>query len=104
VRPEIEIARREWEEAHAALERETRDRARYERLLEQVEAVVAELRKRVGQTFTLGELAEAYRDAERWTRDAVAEHAPSPGWPRDLALVTGAAFHLYVRGAVDYEP
>lgn len=104
MRPEIEIARREWEEAHAALERETPDRARYERLLEQVEAVVAELRKRVGQTFTLGELAEAYRDAERWTRDAIVEHAPGPGWPRDLALVTGAAFHQYVRGAVDYEP
>lgn len=104
VSPPLEIARREWEEAHAALERESRDRARYERLLEQVEVVMAELRKRVGQTFTLEELASAYGDAERWARDAVVERAAFPGWARDLALVAGAAFHGYARGAVDYVP
>ena len=61
-----------------------------------------ELRKRVGQTFTLAELAAAYGDAERWAREAVEERAPSPGWPRDLALVLAAAFHAYQRGATDY--
>ena len=100
----VEIARREWEDAHAALERASRDRRRYERLLEQMEVVTVELRKRVGQTFTLRDLADAYADADRWSRDAVGEHAPAPGWPRDLALVQGAAFHLYARGALDYEP
>jgi hypothetical protein len=100
----VEIARREWEEAHAALERTAVDRMRYERLLGQVEVVGAELRKRVGQTFTLRELAAAYAEADRWSRDAVAELAPAPGWPRDLAVVEGAAFHLYARGALDYEP
>jgi hypothetical protein len=104
VSPEIEIARREWEEAYAQLEREARDRTRYERLLEQVEVLVAELRRRVGQTFTLGELARVYAEADRWSRDAVSEHAPAPGWPRTLAVVQGAAFHLYARGALDYEP
>jgi len=99
-----EIARAEWEEAHAGLEREARDRTRYERLLGQVEVVTAELRKRVGQTFTVAELVTAYEDAERWARDAVAEAAPASGWARDLSLVTGAAFHQYARGAVDYEP
>lgn len=100
----LELARREWEEASAALEREARDRTRYERLLQQVEVVVAELRRRVGQTFTLAELAAAYADADRWARHAVSEHAPWPGWARDLALVSGAAFHVYARGAVDYDP
>jgi hypothetical protein len=104
VSPPLEIARREWEEAQSALERESRERARYERLLAQVEVVVAELRKRVGQTFTLAELVAAYADSDRWVRDAVAEHAPSPGWARDLTLVSGAAFHAYARGAVDYDP
>jgi hypothetical protein len=67
-----------------------------------VELVTNELRKRVGQTYTLAELAAAYGDAERWARELVEERAPSPGWPRDLALVLAAAFHAYQRGAVDY--
>jgi hypothetical protein len=63
-----------------------------------------ELRKRVGATFTLAELAEAYRTSEAWARHVVSERAPAPGWPRTLAMVEGAAFHLYSRGAVDYKP
>ena len=50
----------------SALERERGDTGRYERLLEQVEIVTDELRRRVGQTYSLGELALVYRDAERW--------------------------------------
>jgi len=96
------LVRQEWEDAHRRLEAERSDRARYVRLVEQIEIVTDELRRRVGQTYTLDELAAAYRDAERWAREAVAEHAPSPGWPRDLALVLAAAFHAYQRGAVDY--
>jgi hypothetical protein len=100
----IDIARREWEDGHAALEAARHDRARYERLLPLVEVVLAELRKRVGQTFTLAELARAYTDADRWAREAVADAKPPRGWPRELALVTGAAFYAYARGAVDYRP
>ena len=97
-------ARQEWEESHRRLEVVAGDRVRYERLLEQVEAVTAELRRRVGQTFTLDDLARAYVDADRWSRDAVAATDPPPGWPRTLAVVEGAAFHVYARGAIDYEP
>ena len=96
------LVRQEWEEGHRRLEAERAQRARYERLLEQVEVVTDELRRRVGQTYTLDELAAAYRDAERWGREAVEERRPSAGWPRDLALVLAAAFHAYQRGAVDY--
>jgi len=96
------LLRQEWEEGHRALERERDDPRRYERLLEQVEVVTAELRRRVGQTYTLDELALAYRDAERWAREAVEGRAPSSGWPRDLSLVLAAAFFAYQRGAVDY--
>ena len=100
----LETARHEWEESHRALEAHARDRVRYARLLGQVEAVTAELRRRVGQTFTLAHLARAYADADRWAREAVSETDPAPGWPRTLTVVTGAAFHAYARGAVDYEP
>ena len=75
---------------------------RYRRLVEQVELVVDELRKRVGGTYTLAELAAAYRDADRWARQVIEERAPSPGWPRDLSLVLAAAFRAYERGASDY--
>lgn len=100
----VENARHEWEESHRRLAVEEPDRERYERLLEQVEAVGAELRRRIGQTFTLAELAEVYAGAERWSRDAIAATRPPPGWPRTVALVEGAAFHLYSRGALDYAP
>ena len=73
-------------------------------MLAEVEAVTAELRRRVGQTFTLAELADAYAVSEAWTREAVAETEPASGWPRRLSMVTETAFHLYSRGAVDYGP
>jgi hypothetical protein len=101
---EVESARRDWEEGHRRLQDEVRRQAAPERLLAQVDAVLAELRRRVGGTFTLRELAAAYGDAERWSRDAVAERAAAPGWPRTLSLVEAAAFHEYSRGAQDYEP
>jgi hypothetical protein len=100
----LESARAEWEEAHRRIESYAGDPDLYARLLDQVEAVTDELAKRVGQTFTLAELAEAYGGAERWSRDAVSERAPAPGWPRTLSVVEGEAFHRYQRGAVDYEP
>ena len=96
------LVREEWEEGDRRLEDERDDRRRYERRLEQVAIIVDELRKQVGQTYSLEELAAAYRDAERWAREAVEERAPSPGWPRDLALVLAASFYAYQRGALDY--
>jgi hypothetical protein len=100
----IETARAEWAAGARQVEETRADRQRYDALQAQVEAVLDVLRRRVGQTFTLRELVEAYADAERWTRETVSERAPSPGWPRDLATVQAAAFHQYERGALDYEP
>lgn len=98
----LALVRAEWEEGNRLLEAERADAARYRRLLAQVEAVTDQLRKRVGGTFTLAELAGAYRDADTWARQEVADRAPGPGWPRDLSLVLAAAFHAYQRGAADY--
>ena len=52
----------------------------------------------------LEELAAAYVRADDWARAAVGERAATPGWPRTLAIVQDAAFHMYQRGAVDYTP
>lgn len=102
--PDVVSARHDWEDAYRRLEAATRDPLRAEGLRLQLEVVTAELRKRVGAMFTLAELATEYRYSDAWSWDAVAERASTPGWPRTLAIVEGAAFHLYARGAVDYEP
>jgi hypothetical protein len=99
---ELESARREWEEGHRRLLEEAKDEVAGERLYAQVDAVTAELRRRVGGVYTLPELVEAYDRAEDWSRTAVSERAATPGWPRTLSLVEAAAFHLYARGAQDY--
>lgn len=93
----------EWEEGYRRL-RDVRDPARRERLLAQLELVTDELRRRLGTTFTLAELVQAYAEAERWSREAVSERASSRDWVRDLTTVADASFHLYARGATDYKP
>ena len=79
--------------------------AQYQGALQRsLRVVTEELRKRVGSSFTLRELAVEYVRADDWARDTLAEREPFPGWLSSLSLVEGAAFHLYSRGAVDYEP
>jgi hypothetical protein len=104
VRTTVEAARHEWEEGFRRFQEETRDAGRAERLHAQVELVTDELRRRIGQSFTIAELAEAYAEADGWVREAVEEQDAAPGWPRTLSLAEDAAFHLYQRGAVDYRP
>jgi hypothetical protein len=99
-----EHVRHEWEESARRLEAAAGDPARYRELLDQVDAVTDELRKRVGQTYTLGTLGRAYLDSERWAADVLAESEASPSWPRTLSTVVGAAFQRYARGAIDYSP
>jgi hypothetical protein len=100
----LEVVRREWEDGYRRFEAASRDPTATERLRQQLEVVSDELRRRIGQTFTLDELAGVYERADAWARDVVSEHAATPGWPRTLAMVQDAAFHLYQRGAVDYGP
>jgi hypothetical protein len=104
VSAEVDSARREWEDAFRRYETELSDPVQAQRLWPQFGLVREELRKRVGSSFTLAELADEYRRAETWARQAVSERAPAPGWPRTLVIVEGAAFREYARGAVDYEP
>jgi hypothetical protein len=100
----LETVRQEWVEGNGRFEEALRDPAARQRLLDQLDIVNDELRKRVGQTFTLDDLAGAYREADDWVREAVEERAGAPGWPRTVSLVQAAAFHRYQRAAVDYAP
>jgi len=101
---QVEVARQEWHEGTRRLEAAREDGRRYRQLVELLELVLDELRKRIGQTYTLAELVAVYGDAERWAREVLEERASTPAWPRDLTLVLAAAFDGYQRGAVDYEP
>ena len=101
---QIEVTRHEWEEGTRRLEATRDDPRRYRQLLQLLELVLGELRKQIGQRYTLQELVDAYADSERWAREVLEERAPNPGWPRDLTTVLAAAFDAYQRGAMDYEP
>jgi hypothetical protein len=95
----VENARLQWEEGYRRLREHAGDPA-YSRLMAQVDVMLDELNRRVGQTFTLAELAVAYRDADRWLLEVL---PPGPEAVQ-VGLVEDAAFHLYARGAVDYKP
>jgi hypothetical protein len=99
-----EAVRREWEEGYRRFQAAARERVIGERLHAQLDVVTDELRRRIGQTFTIAELAATYQRADAWVHDAVSEHAATPGWPRYVAMVEDAAFYLYQRGAADYVP
>lgn len=100
---EVTSVRLEWEEAYRRLLEAARDEGHEEGFRVQLEAVTNELRRRVGGTFTLVELVDAFEGAEIWVRETLSELGVA-GWARTLSLVEGAAFHLYSRGAVDYAP
>jgi hypothetical protein len=102
----IAAARHQWEEGKRRLAAEGVDTPRSRHLLLLVDAVTDDLRRRVGQTFTLGELADAYEGAEDWVRDVIVSSAPprSRAGIRDTALVQDAAFARYAQGATDYRP
>ncbi|HVD66096.1 MAG TPA: hypothetical protein VNB65_04275 [Gaiellaceae bacterium] len=102
----LALARHQWAEGKRQLDAAGFDTARSRHLIVLVEAVAAELARRIGQTFTLAELAQLYVGSEDWVRDVIVASAParSRAGIRDTALVQDAAFALYAQGASDYRP
>ncbi len=64
-------------------------------------AVTDELRRRVGRTFTLADLARAYDGAQSWYLDLAARTAPREPAAWDPAVALDAAFAAYSRQASD---
>lgn len=100
----VEIARQQWERSYRELAQAPGRDGIDGRVLEQIEMVEGELRRRLGGPFTLAELAEVYDGSGRWTFEVIAERCGRPGWPRSASTAADAAFHLYARGARDYRP
>jgi hypothetical protein len=101
---DVELARQHWLDGTRRVEAARGDRTRHARLLGGVDVVVDGLRRRIGQTFTLAELAAAYDGADDWVRELLDEHDPDGTVPDEPGTVADAAFHVYARGALDYRP
>jgi len=67
-----------------------------------VVAIEAELRRRLGGTFTTDELTELYERGTDWCTDLAARVAPDEPWAWDARTVADAAFLRYLREARDY--
>ena len=67
-----------------------------------VVAIEAELRRRLGGTFTTDELAELYARGTDWCTDLAAEIAPGAPWTWDARTVADTAFLNYLRDARDF--
>ncbi len=100
---DLELARHQWEDGRRAVERWRSDRSVYESLALQVDVVTAELSRRVGQSFTLDQLASEYAGADRWALQAIHDALPD-AVPSQASTVADAAFQLYSRRASDYSP
>ena len=98
------LARQQWEDGNRRVEETRDDPPRYRGLTAQVDVVAAALRQRVGQTFTLAELASSYDGADEWARTLLESDDPEAPPVAEAGTVADAAFHLYARGASDYAP
>ncbi len=90
-----------WREGERRLaQTEGRERSALERV---VDAIVDELRRRLGGAFTTDELARLYlREGTDWCFDLAVRAAPADPAAWDLTTVAGAAFARYVRQASDF--
>ena len=100
---DLDLARHQWEEGRRAVERTRADRVEYAGLTRRVEAVTAELTRRIGQTFTLAELAAVYEGSDRWVLETIDDAFPDER-PGKVSAAADAAFDLYSRRALDYAP
>ena len=70
--------------------------------LRATEAIRDELRRRIGATFTAGELADLYAQGTDWCLEAARWALPEVAADLDPQAIVDGAFFLQLRGATDY--
>jgi len=97
---DVESAIYQWQQGERRLAAERPERA--VRLQRVIEAIVAELRSRLGGRFTSRGMVELHRAGTFWCLlEAMRVAAEDPGaW--EAAIVVDAAFARYLREATDY--
>ena len=101
---DVSLARQQWQDGNRRVEETRSSPARYHDLTARVDHVVAALRKRLGQNFTLAELSDAYDGADEWAHSTLDDAQPDAPPTSEPGTLADAAFHVYARGALDYRP
>jgi hypothetical protein len=97
--PEIQAARFAWEDG---LRRLGDDRSPYRGIRNELSfAVTDELRRRLGVTFGIADLAVAYRGASAWYFDLASRLAPAEPDAWDPSVALDAGFARMARMATD---
>ncbi len=66
------------------------------------DALVAELRRRLGGRFSSDELVSLYDGGTGWCLQVAMKVAPLDPWAWEAGVVVDAAFNRYLREATDY--
>ena len=98
----LESAVLQWEDGYARLQRTTSHPSTRRALDRAVTRIRAGLRRRLGSTFTVSELAKLYYAGTDWCLEIVLELAPQEAPLPDPAAATDSAFYLYMREASDF--
>jgi hypothetical protein len=99
----VRLAREDWRAGERAVERVLVDPARAPVARSVMQELDRELRRRLGQTYTLAALVKLYEDADRWAREAAQRVAPGVGWAQDSAFADAACARA-ARRARDWKP
>ncbi len=96
----FETAIYQWQQGERRLQAAPAERRA---LLERVaEAIVAELRRRLGGRFSTDELVALYEEGAAWCLQIAMNLAPEDPWAWEAGTVIDAAFARYLREAADY--
>jgi hypothetical protein len=96
----FETANYQWQQGERRLRAEPLERRpRMERV---TEALVAELRRRLGGRFSSEELVALYDGGTPWCLQVAMKVAPDDPFAWEAGVVVDAAFSRYLREATDY--
>jgi hypothetical protein len=96
----FENANYQWQQGERRLRSEPRERR--PRMESVTDALVAELRRRLGGRFSSEELVELYVSGTAWCLQVAMKVAPDDPWAWEAGVVVDAAFGRYLREAADY--
>ncbi len=90
----------QWQQGERRLKAAPAERSRLQERV--TEALVAELRRRLGGRFSAEELVELYEAGTPWCLQVAMSVAPEEPWAWEAGVVLDAAFGRYLREAADY--
>lgn len=96
----FENANYQWQQGERRLRAEPPERRRA--MERATDALVAELRRRLGGRFSSDELVALYERGTSWCLQIAMNVAPEAPWAWDAGVVADAAFGRYLREAADY--